>query len=119
MGEADYDEDAGLIHDLIDRLETPPALTIGMLKRVLNGDGGGISLAPLARKLEDTGFTRNFLPLKLRAIGYTRVHNDKYEGMWKVNGTRQNIYAPAGMSDKERLKAAAELAQTWREKWGA
>jgi hypothetical protein len=54
---------------------------------------------------------RRTIPHRLEAVGYTPVRNPgARDGLWKVENARQVIYGRAGLSLRDRLKAATELA---------
>jgi hypothetical protein len=90
-------EDAELA-DAIDLLGRPEALTIGGLV------GSGVS-DDFAEWLKDRK-NRRVLPHRLERCGYTPVRNEyATDGLWKINGRRQAVYAKAGLSHRERLQA--------------
>ena len=58
--------------------------------------------------LHDLRF-RRALPHRMERCGYVPCRNPNAEdGLWKVNGRRQALYAKAGLSPDGRLKAAAD-----------
>ena len=55
---------------------------------------------------------RRQIPHRLEAAGYTPVRNSNADdGLWKVAGRRQAIYAKSPLSVRERLSAAGELTR--------
>jgi hypothetical protein len=50
------------------------------------------------------------IPHRLEKCGYVPVRNDGADdGLWKINNRRQVVYAKAGLSLRDRLKAASNL----------
>jgi hypothetical protein len=93
-------EDAELLN-AIEAAGKPRALTIERLK--LNAEGS------LAQWLDDRRNSRT-IPHRLEECGYVRVHNRfSRQGLWRVNGKRQAIYAKASLSAADRLRAAEAL----------
>jgi hypothetical protein len=55
---------------------------------------------------------RRSIPHRMEQCGYVRVRNDtNKEGIWKVNGSRQVIYAKSILSVRDRFLAARKLAE--------
>ena len=55
---------------------------------------------------------RRAIPHRLERCEYTPVRNDiPKDGLWKINGQRQVIYAKATLSVRDRVRAAQELAR--------
>ena len=55
---------------------------------------------------------RRAIPHRLEKCGFVPVRNDDAkDGLWKVDGTRQVIYAKSTLTTSERLKAARELTK--------
>jgi hypothetical protein len=53
---------------------------------------------------------RRMIPHRLERCGYVPVRNDSAkDGLWKMSGTRQVIYAKSALSIKERYTAAQRL----------
>ncbi len=83
--------------------ETPAAVTIGRI-------------APFASEsfrlwLTDRRNSRQ-IPHRMRAVGYTAVPNkDAKDGLWKVDGKRQVIYARRELAERERLIEADKLTR--------
>jgi hypothetical protein len=55
---------------------------------------------------------RRAIPHRLEKCGYVAVRNyaDKSDGQWRIGGSRVTLYARKALSLKERLGAAAALA---------
>jgi hypothetical protein len=50
------------------------------------------------------------IPYRLEQCGYLPVRNPSAtDGLWKLNGKRQVIYAKAGLALREQLKAARTI----------
>jgi hypothetical protein len=94
-------EDAELA-DVLDRLGNPEATT---LIRITAEAMGEIELWLKDRK------NRRVIPHRLERCGYVPVRNDTAkDGLWKINGTRQAVYAENSLSVRDRLRAAQQLA---------
>src|SRR6516164_8070804 len=92
--------------DLI--LEPPQAITIEMLKEAA---GFGTETADWISDRKN----RRIIPHRLEKCGYEPVRNDMaQDGLWKIGGKRQAVYAHNSLSTQERIKAARRLAQTSR-----
>jgi Family of unknown function (DUF5906)/Bifunctional DNA primase/polymerase, N-terminal len=92
-------EDAELA-DAIDRIGQPNTLTLNQL----------VSRAPeqFADWLLERKNSRK-IPHRLEACGYVAVRNDgAKDGLWKVDGKRQVIYAKTDLSQRERITAAMD-----------
>jgi hypothetical protein len=77
------------------------ALTIPMLLAAATGD--------FPSWLQDRK-NRRVIPYRLENAGYVQVRNDAaQDGLWKINGRRQVIYARNNLSAAERLRAARQL----------
>jgi hypothetical protein len=91
--------------DLLDSIGNPPAVTINML---------------LIRAEEDFGYwlrdrkNRKLIGRRLAECDYTPVRNpdDKRDGQWRINHQRVVVYALRSLSERERLAAAAKVADT-------
>jgi hypothetical protein len=54
---------------------------------------------------------RKQVPHRMADVGYEPVRNPTAEdGLWKLNGKRQAVYVPKGLSTSERIAAARALA---------
>src|SRR5262249_4169891 len=94
-------EDAELA-DVIDKLGNPNVLTIKQL----------IAAATGATAEWLMGKNRRALPHRLERCGYIAVRNpNTKDGMWRLNGERQMIYAKANLSPAEAIKAARKLGE--------
>ncbi len=79
------------------------AVTLAQI--IAHGDGS------LSDYLRDRKNARR-IPHRLEAIGYIAVRNpDAKDGLWRLNDHRQVIYAKAELSPRDRIVAAAKLAQ--------
>ncbi len=93
-------EDAELA-DVIDALGKPPAVT---LAQITNKAQGNFFDWITDRK------NRRAIPHRLEQCGYVPVRNgDAGDGYFVIGGKRCPVYAKAGLSIHERLKAAAAL----------
>jgi len=93
-------EDAELA-DVIDVLGNPDAMTVKQLIAAATG--------PAAEWLSDNR-SRRALPHRLERCGYVSVHNpDAKDGVWKIKGARQWIYAKTRLSLRDQLAAARKV----------
>jgi hypothetical protein len=93
-------EDAELA-DVLDDLGNPDATTIAHIAHRATGE---VAAWVLDRK------HRRVIPHRLERCGYVPVRNDvASDGLWKINGKRQVIYAKAALLPRERLRAAQRL----------
>jgi hypothetical protein len=93
-------EDAELA-DAIEVLRSPAALTLEQVASRANG--------AFLEWLRDRKNTRR-IPHRLEACGYVAVRNDgAKDGLFKIAGRRQVIYAKAELSMRERIAAAHDL----------
>jgi hypothetical protein len=98
-------EDADLA-DTLERLGHPQALTIAAL---IPG-----SACALQEWLQDRRNARQ-IPHRLEAAGYEAIRNPAAtDGLWRVKGRRQVIYARRELPVRDRLAAAAALARDSR-----
>jgi hypothetical protein len=98
-------EDAEM-QDAIDHLgdPNPDALTINQLKRCVPSESFG-------EYLKDRKNSRR-IPYRLESCGYVAVRNDAAkDGLWKMIGGRQVIYAKSDLSLRDRIIAAKKLAE--------
>src|SRR5262245_54269577 len=92
--------------DAIDKLDNPDALTVKHLIAVATG--------AFAEWLSERKSFRA-LPHRLEHRGYVSVKNpDAQDGVWKIKGDRQRIYARAALSPERRAAAAKALAGAFR-----
>ena len=95
-------EDAELA-DVLDKMGNPGATS---LIRILNEANGEIEAWLRDRK------NRRAVPHRLERCGYVPVRNDTAkDGLWKINGSRQAVYAKSQLSIQDRFRAARKLAQ--------
>lgn len=93
-------EDAELA-DLLDTLGNPLAFTLTRLQTAATGD---LVIWLTERK------NRRLIPHRLETCGYTPVRNNfAKDGLWKISGARQVIYAKSDLPAGERLKAAQTI----------
>jgi len=94
-------EDAELA-DAIDMVGSPAALTLSQI--------AGRAAEGFADWLRDRKNARR-IPHRLEACGYVAVRNDDAkDGLWKVLGKRQVIYAKAELALRDRIGAAQQIA---------
>ena len=94
-------EDAELA-DVLDALGNPDAVTLAQIK----SKAGSEFLDWLSERRN-----RSSIPHRMERCGYTPFRNDAVDdGLWKVGGKRQVIYAKGTLSGGERGKAARGLA---------
>jgi hypothetical protein len=90
--------------DVIEQMGKPPVLTIGQIKAATSDE-------------EFTEFlthhrSRKLIPYRLEECGYTAVRNpDAKDGLWRVNGKKQIIYARNDLLPREQLAAANRLGK--------
>jgi hypothetical protein len=98
-------EDAELA-DVLDGLQNPDAVTIAQIRDAPKTVGGFIDWL-------DDRKNRRVIPHRLEACGYVPVRNDAAkDGLWKIKGARQVVYAKADLSIGDRLSAASRLTQS-------
>ena len=96
--------ESGELRDVIEHLNAP-ALT---LQNFVAG-AKDLSFYDLANELTDRK-NRRSIPHKLERIGYAPVRNpDADDGLFKVGGKRQAIYAINSLSVSEQIKAARSV----------
>jgi hypothetical protein len=93
-------EDAELA-DVLDRIGNPNAVTVS---RIMTEATGGFQAWIMDRK------NRRAIPHRMEQCGYTPVRNAAAaDGLWRINGTRQAVYARTELSIRERLAAAGGM----------
>jgi hypothetical protein len=93
-------EDADLA-DILDDLGNPDVTT---LDRVQNAATGDFQVWVKDRK------NRRQIPFRFEQCGYVPVRNDAADdGLWKIHGKRQVVYARADLPPRDRLAAANKL----------
>jgi hypothetical protein len=61
----------------------------------------------------DNRKNRRNIPHRFEACGFTPVRNpDANDGLWKISGSRQVVYARTKLSEQERLNQAKQLCVT-------
>ncbi len=106
MVQAGEAPESGELRDVIDALNTPMALTLNMLI----DKAGYLVLHGLADELKDRK-GRRAIPHKLERVGYVPVRNpDADDGLFKVAGKRQAVYAKTRMLLSEQVKAARQVS---------
>jgi hypothetical protein len=95
-------EDAELA-DVLDRLGNPEATTLARVQIEATGE----FQAWLTNR-----DNRRVIPHRFEGCDYTPVRNDAAkDGMWKINGKRQTVYAKANLSERHRQAAARRLTE--------
>jgi hypothetical protein len=88
--------------DAIDQLNNPAALTLLQLQ----GAAAGL---PLYEWLADRK-NRRVIPYRLEKCGYVPVRNPTADdGLWKISGKRQSVYAMATLSLRSQIDAARQV----------
>jgi len=96
-------EDAELA-DAIDAIGSPAVLTLMRLSARAQGS--------FAEWLRDRKNARR-IPHRLEICGYGAVRNDgAKDGLWKIDGRRQVIYAKVTLPLRDRISAARELVRS-------
>jgi hypothetical protein len=87
-------------------LVPPEAITIDMIAKVVEGE--------TATWISDRK-NRRIIPHRLERCGFEPVRNDTaQDGLWKIAGRRQAVYAHNSLSTQERITAARKLARSVR-----
>jgi hypothetical protein len=87
--------------DVLDRLGNPDVTTI---TRIANEADGDFALWIKDRK------NRRVIPHRMRNCDYVPVRNTTaQDGLWKIHGARQAVYAKKVLPLRDQLKAAANL----------
>jgi Family of unknown function (DUF5906) len=95
-------EDAELA-DVLDKMGNPDAAT---LIQIANAATGDFETWVRDRK------NRRAIPHRLERCGYAPVRNDgASDGLWKIGGARQVVYAKSTLSLRDRLRAASSLTR--------
>jgi Family of unknown function (DUF5906) len=98
-------EDAELA-DVIDKIGSPSALTIERI-----ASSADMELASWRRDRK----SRRQIPHRLEQCGYVPVRSrSAADGLWKLAGRRQAVYAKRTLPVRDRLQAAQELANDLR-----
>ena len=94
-------EDAELA-DALDRLGNPPAVTLADVA----GCPGAVTFGEWLRDRKNA----RQVPHRMEAAGYVPVRNDcARDGLWKLSGRRQVVYARQNLPLRDRLAAAGNL----------
>ena len=95
--------------DVLDHLGQPPAVTLEMIRE--KGVLGGTHDGAFYDWLSDRRNARK-IPHRMEECGYEPVRNTgAKDGLWRVKGKRQAIYAKKKMTPPERMKAATDFAE--------
>ena len=94
-------EDAELA-DVLEELGNPNAVTIPQIASKATGE--------FETYLRDRK-NRRAIPHRLEKCGYTPVRNDHADdGLWRISGKRQAVYAKASLLERDRLAAVSEVS---------
>ena len=100
----------GPVGDSIDDFtggDPPEAITIDMIVKAVEG-------TETAAWIIDRR-NRRIIPHRMEKCGYEPVRNDiAQDGLWKIAGRRQAVYAHNSLSTQERITAARKLARSVR-----
>ena len=89
------------MHDALDILERPAAVTLASVI--------GVAKSDFADWLNDRR-NRRIIPHRFEACGYAAVRNpDRKTGLWVIDGSRAMAYANAALSLNEQIKKVQEL----------
>jgi hypothetical protein len=92
--------------DVLEAMGNPAATTLSHMMSVAESDPGAANFAAWIKDRKN----RRAIPHRLENCGYVPVRNDNAkDGMWKVAGRRQAIYARAELRVCDRLAAAGKL----------
>lgn len=95
-------EDAEMA-DALDGLGRPDAVTLNQIKNSTNS-------AEFSEWLSDRRNSR-IIPFRMEECDYLPVRNDgAKDGLWKLSGRRQVIYAKRELSERDRVVAARKVA---------
>ena len=98
--------ESGELRDVLDALGNPGALTTVAMVRMADE----LRLTGLADELKDRR-NRRAMPHKLERVGYVPVRNpDAEDGLFKIAGKRQTVYASKKLSLAEQVKAARAVS---------
>jgi Family of unknown function (DUF5906) len=89
------------IADVLDALDNPDAVTLSRIQSKAEGD--------FAEWLTDRR-NRRIIPHRLEKCGYVPVRNpDAGDGLWKIWGKRQAVYAKSSLPLRDQIAAARKL----------
>jgi len=95
------------VADALDNRGNPDALTIQMLAEFATPE--------FAEWLSDRT-NRRQIPHRMKEVGYLPVRNDcAKDGLWKIAGRRQAVYARGDITPRDRMAAARGLVKGARE----
>lgn len=95
----------GEMRDLIDRAQTPDAITLEMVVSLATE----MNLQYLAGEMRDRRGRRS-MPHKMERAGYVPVRNpDADDGLFKIGGRRQVVYSRRVLATSDQIRAAREL----------
>jgi hypothetical protein len=95
--------EASEMADTLDKLDRPDAVTIETVRRQAD--------AAFGDWLDDRRNTRRILH-RFAECDYTPVRNpDAHDGLWKIGGKRQAVYAKQDLSQHRRLEAVKNLVK--------
>ncbi|WP_156406220.1 primase-helicase family protein [Hydrogenophaga sp. Root209] len=98
--------ESGELRDVIDECENPECLTL--LDLICGSES--LKLFDLASELKDRR-NRRALPHKLERVGYVPVRNpDADDGLFKIQGKRQTVYAQRALTLASQIKAARAVS---------
>jgi hypothetical protein len=104
-------EDAELA-DVLDSLGKPEAITLDEIaaQAVIQSTERGFQTSDFGNWINDRK-NRRIVPHRLEKCGYVPVRNDTaQDGLWKIRGRRQTVYARVELSESSKLRAAGKLA---------
>lgn len=95
------------LYDLLEEMQQPSAFTLVDLTDAARRNGRG----DIQEWLSDRK-NRRVIPHRLEDVGYEPVRNDlAKDGLWKIDGRRQAVYARRELPMRDRLRAAQRLAR--------
>ena len=95
----------GELADILDKLGNPDAITLSDIQEGARSTG----TLDLAQWLEERK-NRRIIPHRLEKVGYLAARNDTaQDGLWKIHGARQVVYAKSTLSVRDRFKAVEAL----------
>jgi hypothetical protein len=84
--------------DVLDRLDWPDAVTLSQVMANTTDES-------FREYLKDKK-NRKAIPHRMASVGYTSVRNrDASDGLWKLNGKRQAVYARTDLTERDRFQA--------------
>jgi hypothetical protein len=88
--------------DTLDMLGRPPAVTLDAIAR---------AAAPQFQEWLHERKNRRRIPHRLEECGYVPVRNDDAtDGLWRISGKRQVVYAKCELSFREQSAAVTQLS---------